>query len=430
MITLFVGSMKDARGIYLAVIGFLAILMAFPLGSRIIKSFQKKKEWITTEEGYKFWDYKPKGDVVFSWNGDTKGLLIHGTGILERYEDGEVKKSYLRTFYGSLSEEDWKQMPKAKYLGNYEDKKPEGLGVLIRGDVVDIGNFFKGELRGDITRFKGDHLLYRGGYKNGLYNGFGILYKKGEMSVGDFDDGYLDDGFFEGIGNEVSRLWNRVAGNKEKEADEKKDYYNFSREEFVKFMAEEVDKNMRALAHRTIEDRTDFWSLFRIFWQRIFTSKYDRTQGWMEAFENGGLGAVDIETFMNIYILDYNQNNIHGNYINPVKIKSFKKMEVLDKKTFDYINDLEVSKCQQNPLFDFVIVWIVSFVIGFVICLLIPSAIIGIFWVDVIVSIIFFIIGVVLAFVGDDITNDIIACLMTNYSKILENQGIFEQMLY
>ena len=56
-------------------------------------------------------------------------------------------------------------MPKAKYLGNYEDKKPEGFGVLIRGDVVDIGNFLKGELRGDITRFKGDHLLYRGGTK-------------------------------------------------------------------------------------------------------------------------------------------------------------------------------------------------------------------------------------------------------------------------
>lgn len=325
-------------------------------------------------------------------------------------------------------------MPKAKYLGNYEDNKPEGFGVLIRGDVVDIGNFLKGELRGDITRFKGDHLLYRGGYKNGLYNGFGILYKKGEMSVGDFDDGYLEDGFFEGIGNEVSRLWNRVAGNQEKEVEKKKDYYNLSREEFVKFMAEEVDKNMRALAHRTIEDRTGFWSLFRMFWQPIFTSRNDRIQSWKEAFENGGLGAIDIETFMNIYIVDYNQNNIHGNYINPVKIKSFKNAEVLDKKNFDYINDLEISKWQENPFFDFVIVWIVTFAIGFAIGLLIlpllPAIAVGLFYIDIVVSIIAFIIGVVLAFVGDDITNDIIACLMTNYSKILENQGIFEQMLY
>lgn len=66
--------------------GLLAII------SLLSCSSPEKKEWITTEEGYKFWDYKPKGDVVFFWNGDTKGLLIHGAGILERYENGEVKK--------------------------------------------------------------------------------------------------------------------------------------------------------------------------------------------------------------------------------------------------------------------------------------------------------------------------------------------------
>lgn len=154
----------------------------------------------------------------------------------------------------------------------------------------------------------------------------------------------------------------------------------------------------------------------------------------MEAFQKNGVGIIDIEAFINIYITDYNENNIYGNHINPIKLKNCKSTDILDKEAFDYINDLEVSKWQENFWFDFVIVWLVSFVIGFIIGFIIvflfPPFFSILFYVDLVVSILASIVGIVLSIFSDDIVKDIVTHIVNNYSKVLEIQDAFGQMLY
>ena len=393
-------------------------------------SNEQQKEWVTTREGYKFWGYKHSKDAIYSWKGDTKGELIHNEGILEKYEQGRVYKMRINAQWGSTTEKDWREIPTGKYLGFY-DEKPEGFGVLKIYDITSIGEFKKGELKGDILRFKGDNLLYRGAFKNGNYNGEGVLYEKGEIMAGEFEDGLLKTGIFEGIGNETSRLWNRVWGNKE-EKKEKKEYYNLDRQEFISFIAEETEKYLQGFVEKTINERTDFWSWqpFRMFWQPIFTSRNNRINGWIEALQRNGVGIIDIEAFINIYITDYNENNIYGNYINPIKLKNCKSTDILDKETFDYINDLEVSKWEENFWFDFIIVWLVSFVIGFIIGFLFPPFFSILIYVDTVVAVLASIVGIVLSIFSDDIVKDIVTNIVNNYSKVLEIQDAFGQMLY
>ena len=213
---------------------------------------------------------------------------------------------------------------------------------------------------------------------------------------------------------------------------EKKEYYKLDRQEFVSFIAEETEKYLQGFVEKTINERTDFWSWqpFRMFWQPIFTSRNNRINGWIEALQRNGVGIIDIEAFINIYITDYNGNNIYGNYINPIKLKNCKSTDILDKETFDYINDLEVSKWEENFWFDFIIVWLVSFVIGFIIGFLFPPFFSILIYVDTVVAVLASIVGIVLSIFSDDIVKDIVTNIVNNYSKVLEIQDAFGQMLY
>lgn len=156
----------------------------------------KKKEWIETSNGLRFWGLKADDNAQYSWIGDSVHGLPNGKGKLKVVTDNgeysDVEK--LTMFYGSLSMNDWKELPDGKFLGKEKKNRPEGFGVLLTDNTTLIGNFHKGKLDdGVVTILLNNQLLYHGQYEDGKYNGNGLLYNKGKKYYqGDFDDGIFN----------------------------------------------------------------------------------------------------------------------------------------------------------------------------------------------------------------------------------------------
>lgn len=405
---------------------------------------KKERDWIQTKEGYYFYGTIVKDKSIYSWNGETRGTVIHGKGDLTVYSgDGQYKNTAaINAYYGTISDKDWLETPEGKFIGEVKDNEPKGFGVLMNGNTVSIGKFNKGKLNGEAVVYVDDELRYRGEMSDGQYNGHGMELDHGKVHIGKWEDGKLTESSLSIAGEEVKRLWNRITFQNEKNqqqsaADEDTTQVeNFvqGKEIFCDSLASQLSTFISSGVTKTIENRTNWLSLqpIRMFWQSFFTSKTKRMEGWMDALNNSGLSYIDLEEIINAQVSQYNKYNPEAQ-LHKVKLSPFTADQIIDNQTFKNIRDREISGWGDNLWFDIALSYLFYVPIFFIlICFdadelieeggpihFLPGAL------ATTVSIVFFIISLFNGNIEQDISNGI----LQNYINYFENQGIINQLI-
>lgn len=172
-------------------------LLIFPFLPTSCSLFYKpKNEWIKTQEGISIYGNRNNPKAEYSWKGETLSGIAHGKGTLYVVDDnGKYSDHYTGiAIWGTLSNKNWKDYLGGKFLGEMDDNKPQGFGVLKKGNVTYLGNFDSGILNGKNASIFIDTLLqYKGDVKNSIYDGEGVLYKNGQILYrGEFKNGVYD----------------------------------------------------------------------------------------------------------------------------------------------------------------------------------------------------------------------------------------------
>lgn len=400
---------------------------------------REKRGWIKTKEGYYVYGHLAKDESsIYSWDGETRGTVIHGKGKLTVYSDnGNYKNTAkINAFYGTINNKDWLETPEGKFIGNVEGNQANGFGVLVHDDNVEIGEFKNGKLDGQAVLYVNNELRYRGEMQDGLYDGQGMELKDGNVRIGKWDDGILTESNTSLATEEVKRLWNRVTFQNEKNQntnskEEATDYiqemkFGQGKEIFCDSLATQLSNFIQTGVSKTLEDRTDWLSIqpFRMFWESIFTSRSKRIEGWMQALADHGLSYVDLEEIINAQIREYNKNN-PSDKLNKVKLAPFSENQIIDDATFKNINDREVSGWGDNLWFELALATIIVIILG----ILTMGAALPLWPISqgiaCVVACIFFVISLFNGSIEQDITNG----LLQNYINYFESQDIMNQIL-
>lgn len=179
-----------------------------------------RQEWLVTTEGAKIYLNDTISTLFslprYSWDGGRLQGLAHGKGLLTiRDEDGkEVWHKELCAYYGNLDSESVTHILQEGqgYFGDVDsENNPDGYGVLVHSDRVYVGTFEDGECTGTVAVFAHDTLLYRGEWKDGLFNGIGTAYypngKKcyeGNWEAGEYDGEGI---YYDEKGNPHRHVW-------------------------------------------------------------------------------------------------------------------------------------------------------------------------------------------------------------------------------
>ena len=139
------------------------------------------------------------------WEGKTNGCFAEGEGDLVSYnEKGQEKERITITTTLGVAK-DFRFIPynSFQYLGELDDDKPDGFGVLIKRDSIFIGTFKEGSLyegRCEIYEIDSDSLIpcFIGRYDGRKANGYAKYFHKGKLTY----EGSIKDGKQNGAGNE------------------------------------------------------------------------------------------------------------------------------------------------------------------------------------------------------------------------------------
>lgn len=411
---------------------FIVLCFIFVFSLFSCSDNNSKRGWIQTKEGYYIFGQKVDDESVYSWNGESRGIMIHGKGVLTVYSDnGKYKNSAsIVAYYGTINNKDWLELPEGKYIGDVKENHPDGLGVLVHENYVEIGNFEEGKLNGECVQYVSDRLRYRGNMKDGEYSGQGMKIEEGNVYIGKWSGGKFTKSTMSLATNEIKRLWNRVTLNNEKNQNKaviaNNNQYTNGREQFCDSLATQLSNFIQSEIEQTINDRTDWLSVqpFRMFWQSLFSSKGKRIEGWMNALNDHGLSNVDLEEFINAKVDQYNRLN-PDDKINTVKLAKFGNDQIITDDVFENINDREVSGWGDNLWFELIVatsVWLILTVLSF-------GALVGLFplceIIGVIASAVFFIISLF----NWSIEQDIINGILQNYINYFSSQDIISQIL-
>lgn len=164
-------------------------------------------EWHRTSEGtYIYCIADDSYNLV--WEGKTNGCFAEGKGDLVSYnkEGQEKERITITTTLGVAEDFHFIPYNSFQYLGELDDDKPDGFGVLIKNDSVFIGVFEEGVLyegRCEIYEIDSDSLIpcFIGLYEDGEVIGSAKFFHKGELVY----EGGMDDGERNGVGNEYEQ---------------------------------------------------------------------------------------------------------------------------------------------------------------------------------------------------------------------------------
>lgn len=107
-----------------------------------------KGSWHETDNSASFWAPIDDSCFVFSWSGTIIAGLADGIGIMkiQDTQTGDVQNYKLEMDMGSPKSEYWKKCKSMSFLGNGENNKAEGFGVLKIGNLVYVGEFKNGKI--------------------------------------------------------------------------------------------------------------------------------------------------------------------------------------------------------------------------------------------------------------------------------------------
>lgn len=397
-------------------------------------SVDGERGWIKTKEGYYFYGNIAgvEKTAVYSWDGESRGVTIHGKGKLTVYsENGSYTHTdNVNAYYGTINKKDYKPTADGDFIGEVIENKPSGFGVLINENHVVIGDFEDGQVNGFCTIYDNDELRYRGETKNGSYDGLGVKFEEGVVTVGEWDEGVLAESFSSRAGKEVERLWNRVTLNNEanqQTADSEGNTNQFvqGQEVFYDSLSTQLADYMELCARKTVEEKTDWLSVqpFRMFWHCLFVSKSSRMDYWMKAFEENGLSSICVEEFINAKIRQYNKMN-PTEKLGTVKISSADVSKVITDDVYDNINDREYAAWGDNLWFELLIagiIWLILVIItmgAFIPALPLCEGLAAV------VAIVWF----VISFFSGDMEQDIVNGVITNYINHIGSLDLMSQI--
>lgn len=150
--------------------------------------------WVDTYSGTKIWVSDYDSLKHYRWDGAIFDSVAHGDGTLTISQgDGAIRRIKTRAFYGAIKDSDIVAITQnERYVGNTEDKKFEGYGVLVKGKDLYIGHFHQGLPHGQLTLYRNHKKFYVGKWDSGSFHGQGTLYKEdGSVKTGEWEHGKL-----------------------------------------------------------------------------------------------------------------------------------------------------------------------------------------------------------------------------------------------
>jgi hypothetical protein len=275
--------------------------------------------------------------------------------------------------------------------------------------------------------YNNNSLVYRGEFEDNLYNGFGALFKDGEMIADNWKNGNVYHGYITEKTETISRLWNRFVGNDDDNGDKSslymtsEEFSQLKKEEFQQYLNLKLEIYIEDKINKVIENRTSFFSFqpFRMFWQSLFSTRIDRTNSWFVAFEQNGLSKVDLEFFINSYVNKYNKENINRVHLDNIFLNRLESSSIITDKSFNLLQDMELAGWSENFWFDALLTYIIVFIITSIIGIFAIPFFIPLKALDVIISAIVCIFVIILSFVLNNIKPDFLNDICLNYLNYL-----------
>lgn len=174
--------MKSIRALFISII----ICLSFVFNScSDFFNFNKEFKWQTTDNDVLFWGVVKDTTYTYEWIGGNWNSFANGKGVLLTYNSDNdiIQRDSLEAYYGALRKKDVKKVSDGKYVGEFEKKKMQGFGVLVKSNEIFAGNFANSQPNGYLDWYVGGKLRYKGNWLNGSFDGEGTLYKENNETV-------------------------------------------------------------------------------------------------------------------------------------------------------------------------------------------------------------------------------------------------------
>ena len=365
---------------------------------------KSQKCWISTQDGHKFWGTITDEEALYTWEGDSIGLLINGKGKLTVYaDDGDyTDEQSINAYFGSLSEKDWKNCPKGKFLGKLEDNKPSGFGVMQQDSLSIVADFEKGVISScNVEIYKGTtpiyighmedgkydgvgrlyengHIKYVGNFANGKFDGKGVLYENGIAKRGNWSNGMYEASLLKRTAVQIKSQVNSILGNKNSNEEEDQNLINYSSLDIETFIVDTLYTTLNNLVservQESVDDRYGLMNLPRMLWQKCWSANGDRKQ-YAEEYFIDELNCDEIKDVLNEKIRWYNETSNH-NKIKEIENFNIEGESIVTDALYDKIQKretMEISDILLDRLLDFLGIPIFACIIGFIVGIFVGS---------------------------------------------------------
>lgn len=205
--------MKSIRALFIVII----ICLSFVFNScSDFFNFNKEFKWQTTDNDVLFWGVVKDPTYTYEWIGGNWNSFANGKGVLLTYNSDNdiIQRDSLEAYYGALRKKDVKKVSDGKYVGEFEKKKMQGFGVLVKSNEIFAGNFANSQPNGYLDWYVGGKLRYKGNWLNGSFDGEGTLYKENNETVtGVWKNGKIHEKMME-FSNEVGDYYGYIKDGK------------------------------------------------------------------------------------------------------------------------------------------------------------------------------------------------------------------------
>mgnify|MGYP002625910581 FL=1 len=387
---------------------------------------------------------------IYTWsNTDAQPCFIgmfskgvpNGPGAV--YENGQLV--YTGGFKKGLKSGLGKEYSGASLLydGSFKKGKRSGYGKEYKeGILVYDGNWDDDLRNGQGTAYNERGILwYSGSWKHGLYNGKGKLYENGKCTEGKWDEGRLTKSISTSVFNEIgsaTKMWLSDLDSLDLSSTNKvyvEQELPSSQLEFIEQLNDEIENSLSAHFDKRVDKRFGFWHLPRMLFQPWFKSDIQRANSAQKYFCKG-FESTEMETLINSRIDYYNENSL-GEKLSYIKLDKLPDGEIVDTDTAMKIFEreaMETTDVLAGVLVDVIVCLVIAFIIGLIIGLFFPGALPYAGLVDIIMTVIAFLIAMYLSIfrttaVSIELESVIKQMLVDNYIQFLDAQNIIMQII-
>jgi len=329
------------------------------------------------------------------------------------------------------------------FTGSFKNDLREGPGKEYRnGILIYDGEWNNGLRDGQGTAYNERGLLwYAGTWKKGVFHGKGKLYENGQCTEGKWEEGRLTKSIstsvFEEIGS-ATRMWLSNPDSLDLASSPEKAIQNelpSSQVEFIEQLNEEIEAILNASFEKRVEKRFGFWHLIRMMVQPWFKSDVKRANSAQKYFCKD-VDSREIENLINTKIDFYNENT-NSEKLHYVKLDKIPDGAIVDTNTAIKVFEreaMETTDALAGIFVDILICWVIAFVFSFILFLIFPSTIAYSWIIDLVMTIIAFLVGLYLSVfrttaVSIELENTIKQMLVDNYMHFLDAQNVILQMM-